>query len=169
MRSRHPGVWVVLALLLTTSIVGIVAEQTPQQQEQFQEKLKENEAAQDHGERPPVPNLTSQVIDEAPAATLASGTGDVSTIGIVGWDRLAYVFLFISTISCNNAVPQATVLVTSRHSAMTYSQEKAGLLSACKNTLMKKPMATWKVCDGRVYGHLVRQILSTCYILQARR
>lgn len=86
MRSRHRqprGVWV-LALLLTTSIVGIVAEQTQQQQEQFQEKLKENEAAQDHGERPPVPNLTAQVIDEAPAAVIASGTGDISTTGMYG-------------------------------------------------------------------------------------
>jgi hypothetical protein len=80
--SRRQGVALCLALLCVSASLVFAEDAAAEQpkQEDFQEKLAENEAAQEHGEEAPV-KLESQIVDEAPKAELASGTGDVSTTG----------------------------------------------------------------------------------------
>lgn len=143
MRSRHrqPLLGLAFALLLVTNIVNIVAEQTPEEQQQFQQKLKDNEAAQDHGERPREPNLTAQVIDEAPAAVLASGTGDLDTTGVHARCRARE-----TTVLKHCDATQGRVLRIWKHSAKRSCPERAGLQTACKISWTRRPMATWKVC-----------------------
>lgn len=77
---RRQGLALCIAALLVFS-VGVSLAEDAAKQEEFKEKLAENEAAQEQGEDAPK-KLESKIVEEAPAAELASGTGDVSTTGI---------------------------------------------------------------------------------------
>lgn len=85
--SRRQGIALCIASLLFMSATVALAQEGDnkpaddgKKQEDFEEKLEENQVAQEHGEEAPV-KLESKIVEEAPAAELASGTGDVSTTG----------------------------------------------------------------------------------------